>query len=136
VAQAVGALTDGRGVAAVFDPVGVPTYQASLAMLGRRGCQINYGELSGELPTVDLMELMEKGLFVTKFGGGGAYLDALSDLRGLIANALALALRHPQVISDVGGRFPLDRAAAGYQALQAGPAGKILIIPDHDPGLS
>ena len=36
VAQAVGALTDGRGVAAVFDPVGAPTYQASLAMLGRR----------------------------------------------------------------------------------------------------
>jgi NADPH:quinone reductase len=136
VAQAVGALTDGRGVAAVFDPVGAPTYQTSLAMLGRRGCLISYGELSGELPTVDLMELMEKGLFVTKFGGGGAYLDALADLRGLIANALALALRRPQVISDVGGRFPLDRAAAGYQALQAGPAGKILIIPDYDPGLS
>jgi len=105
-------------------------------MLGWRGCLISYGELSGELPTIDLMDLMEKGLFVTKFGGGGAYLDALSDLHGLVANALALALRRPQVISDVGGRFPLDRAADGYQALQAGPPGKILISPDHDPGLS
>jgi NADPH:quinone reductase len=136
VVEAVHALTDGRGVTAVFDPVGAATYRANLAMLGRRGCLINYGELSGELPTVDLMELMEKGLFVTKFGGGGAYLDALSDLRGLVANALALALRRPQVISDVGGRFSLEQVADGYQAVQANPPGKILIVPDHDPGLS
>src|SRR4029453_11200357 len=129
VAQAVGALTDGRGVAAVFDPVGAPTYQTSLAMLGRRGCLIKYGELSGELPTVDLMELMEKGLFVTKFGGGGAR-DDLSELPRLIAAALALALRRPQVISQAGGRFSLERSADGYQALQAGPPGKILVIPD------
>jgi phage-related baseplate assembly protein len=46
-------------------------------------------------------------------GGGGAYLDALADLRGLVAAALALALRRPQVISDVGGRFLLGQAADG-----------------------
>jgi NADPH:quinone reductase len=135
VAEAVGALTDGRGVTAVFDPVGAPTYRASLAMLGRRGCLINYGELSGELPTVELMDLMDKGLFVTKFGGGGA-LDDLSELPGLITAALALALRRPQVISQAGGRFSLEQAADGYQALQADLPGKILIIPDHDVGLS
>jgi len=28
--------------------------------------------------------------------------------------------------------FPLDRAADGYQALQADPPGQILIIPAHD----
>jgi NADPH2:quinone reductase len=135
VAQAVGALTDGRGVTAVFDPVGAPTYQASLAMLGRRGCLINYGELSGELPTVEPMDLMDKGLFVTKFGGGGA-LDDLSELPRLIAAALALALRRPPVTSQAGGRFSLEQTADGYRALQAGPPGKILIIPDHDGGLS
>jgi NADPH:quinone reductase len=135
VAEAVGALTDGRGVTAVFDPVGAPTYQASLAMLGRRGCLINYGELSGELPIVELMDLMDKGLFVTKFGGGGA-LDDLFELPGLVAAALALAQRRPQVISQAGGRFSLEQAADGYQALQAGPPGKILIIPDHAAGLS
>jgi NADPH2:quinone reductase len=130
VAEAVLAATGGRGVAAVFDPVGAPTYQASLAMLGRRGCLVNYGELSGELPTVDLMELMEKGLFVTKFGGGGAYIDALSDLHGLVTGALALAHRRPEVISEVGGRFPLDQASEAYRALQSSPPGKILVVPD------
>jgi NADPH:quinone reductase len=50
-------VTNGHGVAAVFDPVGAPTYRASLAMLGRRGCLINYGELSDELPAVELMDL-------------------------------------------------------------------------------
>jgi hypothetical protein len=49
---------------------------------------------------------------------------------------LALALRRPQVISQAGGRFSLERAADGYQALQADPPGKILIIPDHAAGLS
>jgi NADPH2:quinone reductase len=116
-AEAVGAYTDGRGAAAVFDPVGAPTYQASLAMLGRRGCLINYGELSGELPTVELMDLMDKGLFVTKFGGGGA-LDDLAELPGLTAATLDLAMRRPQVISQTGGRFSLEQAADGYQALR------------------
>jgi NADPH:quinone reductase len=129
VAAAVGDATGGRGADAVFDPVGAPTYQASLAMLARRGCLVNYGELSGELPSVDLMDLMDKGLFVTKFGGGGAYIDALSDLSGLVTGALELALRHPLVISEVGGRFPLEQAAGGYLALAASPPGKILIVP-------
>jgi NADPH2:quinone reductase len=104
VAEAVGVVTDGRGVTAVFDPVGAPTYQASLAMLGRQGCLINYGELSGELATVELMDLMDKGLFVTKFGGGGA-LDDLSELPRLIAAELGPGATAPT--GHQPGRRPL-----------------------------
>ena len=114
----------------MFDPVGEPTYRTSLAMLGRRGCLVNYGELSGELPAVDLMDLMDKGLFVTKFGGGGA-IDSLSDFRGLVAGALEVALRHPEAISEVGGRFPLEQVAEAYDALGANQPGKILVVPSQ-----
>jgi NADPH2:quinone reductase len=130
VAEAVRALTGGRGAAAVFDPVGAAIYDTNLAMLGRRGCLVNYGQLCGRLPGVDLMDLADKGLFLTTFGGGGAYLDALDELISLVARALRLALVRPSVVSEVGGRYGLIEAPDAYGALAAGPAGKVLVIPD------
>jgi NADPH2:quinone reductase len=121
--------TGGRGVDAVFDPVGAPTYQADLAMLAPRGCLISHGELSGELPAVDLMDLMDRGLFVTKFGGGGAFIDGLGELPGLVADTLAFAVDNPGVIGADGGRFPLDRVGDAYAALAAGVGGKVLVLP-------
>jgi NADPH2:quinone reductase len=61
--------TGGRGAAAVFDPVGVATYETSLRLLAPRGYLVNYGQLSGALPNVDLGRLMEAGsIFVSKYG--------------------------------------------------------------------
>src|SRR5262249_28494186 len=61
--------TGGRGAAVVFDPVGAATYEMSLRLLAPRGCLVNYGQLSGALPTVDLGDLMNAGsIFVTKYG--------------------------------------------------------------------
>ena len=51
VRDAVKAYTGGCGVAAVFDPIGAPTYETSLQLLAPRGCLINYGELSGPTPS-------------------------------------------------------------------------------------
>ncbi|MGA8113933.1 MAG: zinc-binding dehydrogenase [Actinocatenispora sp.] len=130
VAGAVRALTDGRGVDAVFDPVGAATYRASLDMLGFHGCLVNYGQLSGELPTVDLTELMDKGVFVTKFGGGGSGLDGLDMLRELTAATLELARRNPRLVADAGERYRLDDAAVAYQRLRDGSGGKVVVVPD------
>jgi NADPH2:quinone reductase len=47
VPDGVRVYTGGGGVAAVFDPIGAPTYETSLQLLSPRGCLINYGELSG-----------------------------------------------------------------------------------------
>src|SRR5262245_5867890 len=52
VVEAVRAHTGGRGVAAVFDPVGAATYETSLGLLAPRGYLVNYGQLSGTLPTI------------------------------------------------------------------------------------
>src|SRR5262245_36782673 len=128
VADAVRGYTGGRGVAAVFDPVGATTYETSLSLLAPRGCLVNYGQLSGQLPTIDLRRLMDAGsVFVTKYGPR-AGLVGVGQIAGLISEALALATRRP-IVSDVAARFPLDRVADAYRMLDSNPPGKVLVLP-------
>jgi len=41
---------------------------------------------------------------------------------------LALAVKRRAVISDVAGRFSLDRIADAYRALESGAPGKVLVV--------
>ena len=120
--------TGGRGVAAVFDPVGAATYETSLRLLAPRGCLVNYGQLSGALPGVDLNQLMDAGsIFVTKYGPRAGVIrpDAVGTC---ISEALALATTRP-LVSDVAARLTLDRVADAYRALDFGAPGKVLVLP-------
>ena len=129
VKDAVRAYTGGRGVAAVFDPIGAATYETSLQLLAPRGCLINYGELSGPVPDVNLHRLFPGSLFVTKYNGM-RWVEGLDEFGVLIAEGLALAAKRPAVISDVAGRFPLDRAIDAYRLLESGASGKVLVHPN------
>jgi NADPH:quinone reductase len=129
VSESVRAITGGRGVAAVFDPVGAATYEASLQMLAPRGCLINYGELSGSLPAIDMHQLFRGSLFVTKYNGM-QWLEGVQEIPSLISDALALASRRSAVISDVAGRFTLSQVVDAYRALESGPQGKVLVLPE------
>lgn len=129
VREAMRAHTGGRGVAAVFDPIGAATYETSLQLLAPRGCLINYGELSGPVPEINLHALFAGSLFVTKYNGR-CWVEGLDEFAGLIAQGLALAVKRPAVISDVAGRFPLDRAADAYRLLESGANGKVLVLPN------
>jgi NADPH2:quinone reductase len=129
VGDAVQSQTDGRLCAAVFDPIGAATYQTSLRLLAPRGCLISFGELSGPMPAIDPRDLFHGSVFVTRFNGT-RWLNGLQDLAGLVSDALALAVKRPAVISEVAGRFPLDRVVDAYRALEAAPKGKILVIPN------
>ena len=57
----VGALTDGTGVAAVYDGVGKSTFDASLASLAVRGTLALFGASSGPVPPVDPQRLNAAG---------------------------------------------------------------------------
>jgi NADPH2:quinone reductase len=116
-------------VDAVFDPIGAPTYETSLQLLAPRGCLINYGGLSGPVPAINLHQLFPGSVFVTKYNGM-RWVEGFHEFAGLISDALALAVKRPAVISDIGGRFPLDRVADAYRALEAGCHGKILVLPN------
>jgi NADPH2:quinone reductase len=130
VRDAIRAHTNKDGVAAVFDPVGAPTYDISLQLLAPRGCLINYGELSGPVPAINLHQLFPGSVFVTKFNGM-RWVDA-HEFPTLISDGLNLAAKRPAVISDVAGRFPLDRVIDAYHMLESSAAGKVLVVPDHN----
>jgi NADPH2:quinone reductase len=128
IVEAVRRHTGGRGVAAVFDPVGAATYETSLGLLAPRGYLVNYGQLSGTLPTIDLERLMAAGsVFVTKYGPR-AGLIGVGQVAGLISEVLALATKRP-LASDIAARFLLDDVTDAYRALDSNPAGKVLVLP-------
>ena len=114
------------GAAAVFDPVGAETFPVSLQLLAPRGCLINYGELTGPVPPIDLYQLFPGSVFVTKYNGP-RWVEGPHEFAPLIEHALDAATKRPAVISDVAGRFSLDQAADAYAALEKNPRGKILV---------
>jgi NADPH2:quinone reductase len=128
VRETVLARTRGRGAEAVFDPIGAATCETSLRLLAPRGCLISYGELSGPAPALSLHDLFGGSVFVTRYNGS-RWSAGLEEFPALISDALDLATTRPAVISDVAGRFSLDRVADAYRALESGPNGKILVIP-------
>jgi NADPH2:quinone reductase len=128
VRDAVRAHTRGRGADAVFDPIGATTFQTSLQMLAPRGCLINYGELSGPAPVVDLHQLFAGSVFVTKYNGM-RWVEGTHEFADLILQALNLAVKRPAVVSEIAGRFALDDVVEAYRALESDPRGKVLVIP-------
>jgi NADPH2:quinone reductase len=127
VAALVREHTAGRRAAVVFDPIGAATFETSLQLLAPRGCLINYGELSGPAPVINLHQLFPNSIFVTKYNGMH-WVDGLQEFAGLISAALALAVKRRAVISEIAGRFPLDRVVDAYRALEAGAPGKVLVV--------
>lgn len=128
VREAVHAFTGGRGVAAVFDPIGASTLETSLQLLAPRGCLINYGELSGPVAPMNLHQLFSGSLFVTKYNGM-RWIENVAEIPALISDGLALAAKSPAVISDVAGRFALDQVVDAYRELESNPHGKVLVLP-------
>jgi len=90
---------------------------------------INYGELSGPVPAINLHQLFPGSVFVTKYNGM-RWVEGFHEFAGLISDALALAAKRPAVISDIAGRFPLDRVADAYRVLESGSHGKVLVLPN------
>lgn len=67
VAKRVRELTGGEGVAVVYDGVGKDTFTGSLDSLRARGMMVSFGNASGPVPPVDLLQLSQRGsLFITR----------------------------------------------------------------------
>ncbi|HEU0238229.1 MAG TPA: quinone oxidoreductase [Micromonosporaceae bacterium] len=129
VAKKVRALTDGEGVAAVYDGVGAATFDASLASLRPRGVLATFGNASGPVPPVDPLRLT---------GAGSVYLSRPT-LAHFIASPDDLARRAGDVLGwvadgtlsiRIGGRYPLADAARAHEDLAGRrTTGKLLLVP-------
>jgi NADPH2:quinone reductase len=129
VPDRVRALTDGRGVAAVYDGVGAATFEGSLASLRPRGMLVVYGTASGATPPLDIPRLNSGGsLYVTR-PTVVHYTATREELRarthevfGWVANG--------QLQVSIGGRYVLADAREAHRALESRrTTGKLVVLP-------
>jgi NADPH2:quinone reductase len=117
IAARVKALTEGKGVKAVFDSVGRDTFAASLDCLAPRGVLALFGQSSGVVPPLDLAVLGAKGsLYVTR----PSLWHYIGTREELVASAEVLfgAVGRGEVRVEIGQSFPLRDAAAAHRALE------------------
>lgn len=123
------ALTQGKGVDVVYDPVGGDLAEPALRATGWGGRYLVIGFASGEIPKIPANLLLVKGSSLTGVHWGeharrepGLLRDELLELVALVA-AGALS---PQV----HGSFPLAEWQLAFGALESRQAqGKVLLVP-------
>lgn len=122
-------LTDGRGVAAVYDGVGRTTFDGSLASLCRRGMLVLFGAASGPVPPVDPQRLNDAGsVFLTR----PKLADHMATREELDRRASELfdSILSGRVVIRIGGRYPLAEARRAHEDLEArASTGKLILIP-------
>lgn len=122
-------ITGGRGVDVVYDGVGKDSWAASLACLRPRGLMVSYGNASGAVPPVSLLDLMRGGsLYVTR--PTLADYTATSEDLARTAEHLFDRMRRGVVKAVIGQRFALADAAESHRALEARRTrGSTVLIP-------
>ncbi|MEO6092694.1 MAG: quinone oxidoreductase [Novosphingobium sp.] len=127
--EAVRAITGGEGVVVVYDGVGKASWQASLACLRRRGLMVSFGNASGAVPPVSLIELMRAGsLFATR----PTLADYTATPGELAATAAHLfdRMRRGVISAQIGQRYALTDAAEAHRALEGRRTrGSTILLP-------
>jgi len=127
VAATVRELTGGVGADVVYDSVGAATWQSSLDSLRPRGLGVFYGNASGPIPPIDLLELNRRGsLFVTR----PKLFDHVATVEELAwrAGALHGLVTAGKLEVDIYATYPLAEAAQAQRDLESGAtAGKLLL---------
>ncbi|MEB3983857.1 quinone oxidoreductase [Mycobacterium sp. 663a-19] len=127
--ERIRALTDGAGVAAVYDGVGATTFDASLASLAIRGTLALFGAASGPVPPVDPQRLHAAGsVFLTR--PGLPHFMRTAQEFSWRAEELFDAVAGGAIRIEVGGRYPLSDAARAHADLQGRKTtGSIVLLP-------
>jgi NADPH2:quinone reductase len=129
LAGRVRSLTDGKGVAAVYDGVGAITFDASLASLRPRGTLVLFGASSGPVPAFEPMRLTGAGsLFLTR--PTLVHYTATRDELMWRAREVFDAVVTGNLRVHIGARFALADARTAHEQLQArNTTGKVLLLP-------
>jgi NADPH2:quinone reductase len=129
LAGKVRGLTQGEGVAIVYDGVGKDSWSASLASLKRRGMMVSFGNASGAVPPVSLLELMAAGsLRVTR--PTLADFIATPEMLASIAERTFEHLRRGVIEANIRQEFALADAADAHRALETRQTvGATVLIP-------
>lgn len=129
IAAKVRELTDGEGVAAVYDGVGAATFDASLASLRVRGMLALFGAASGPVPPFDLQRLNAAGsVFLTR-PTLAHYTRDRKELEWRAGNVFS-AIADGTLRMHIGATYPLAEAAQAHRDLAARQTtGSIVLLP-------
>lgn len=118
IAPAVKEYTGGKGVDVVYDSIGADTFDASLDCLRPRGLMVTYGNATGAVPPVNVLELMKRGsLFLTR-PTLGHYANLREDLlEG--AGALFDVIRSGVVKILINQEFDLNDAVNAHRQVES-----------------
>jgi NADPH2:quinone reductase len=122
-------LTNGRGVAAVYDGVGASTFDASLASLAVRGTLALFGAASGPVPPVDPQRLSAAGS-VSLTRPSLVHFVRTPDEFAWRAGEVLEAIADGSIVITVGGHYPLAEADRAHTDLQdRKTTGSIVLLP-------
>ncbi|MGK8556839.1 quinone oxidoreductase family protein [Nocardia gipuzkoensis] len=122
-------LTDGAGVAAVYDGVGAATFESSVASLRVRGMLALFGGASGPVPPFDLQRLSTSGsLFVTR-PTLAHYTRDRAELAWRAGDVLD-AIADGTLNIRIGATYPLAQAEQAHRDLEGRKTtGSIVLLP-------
>lgn len=122
-------LTDGEGVAVVYDGVGKDTFDASLSSLRVRGEMVLFGGSSGQVPAFDLQRLNAGGSLSITRPSLGHFLRTPEE-RAWRYGELFEAISNGEFALWVGATFPLADAGLAHAALEGrSTTGKVVLVP-------
>jgi len=128
IATRVKELTNGRGVAAVYDSVGKDTFMASLDSLRPHGTMVSFGNASGPVEPFSPLELAKRGsLYVTR-----PTLFAFIETRQELLNACdeLFAALEGGVEVRIGQTYALRNAAQAHLDIEARlTTGSTVLLP-------
>ncbi|MEV6276571.1 quinone oxidoreductase [Nocardia sp. NPDC051832] len=122
-------LTDGVGVAAVYDGVGKDTFESSLAALRVRGTLALFGAASGPVPPFDLQRLNGLGSLVVTRPKLGDFTRDRAEIRWR-AGDIFTAIAEGKLNIRIGASYPLADAEQAHRDLEGRKTtGSIVLLP-------
>ncbi len=118
-------ITNGKGVDAVYDGVGLKTFEKSLEAIKLRGMFLSFGNASGMVATIDVKKhLAPKAVFFTR-PSVLPYTATRPELE-LSADRVFSAMKDGKIKINISHKYSLDEAQKAHEDLHArkllGPA--------------
>jgi NADPH:quinone reductase-like Zn-dependent oxidoreductase len=126
VPDAVRELTAGRGADVALNAVGAPIFTPLLESLANDGRMVVFSARAGRDVQLDLFAFYRRRLRL--FGLDTVAFD-LSQIAGLYKKFGSLFESRAVKPPPIAARFPLAQARAGYQRVDGGAQGKVVLLP-------
>jgi NADPH2:quinone reductase len=116
-AEEVMRITNNEGVIVVYDSVGKTTFAKSLSCLMNMGLMVSYGQSSGEVPPFNILNLAQKGLYLTR----PTLMLYKSTRAELVLSAVEIFQKMSEGVlrPSICNTYPLEQAGLAHSNIEA-----------------